>query len=96
MSIDRYEKLLPGTADFCAISSVVRLAAGVELDFQLRLVLAASDVPSTRLGGEDPSPSRLGRTTWLKSQEFEYDADQAIFEPSLALEPPREPMEVRV
>jgi type VI secretion system protein ImpH len=95
MDFERYQSLLPGTQGFRVLSSVVRLAAGVELDFQLRPVLKAEEVPATRLGGEGPAPSRLGRTTWLGSQAFDSDADQAIFEPSLALEEPRETLEGR-
>jgi type VI secretion system protein ImpH len=81
-----FESLLPGTPGFRTLSSAVRLAAGVEFDFQLRLVLAAGDVPGTRLGGEGRG-SRLGRTSWLKTLEFERDAEDALFEPSLLVEP---------
>jgi len=95
MDFERFQGLLPGTQGFRALSSAVRLAAGVELDFQLQPVLMAAEVPATRLGGGGPTPSRLGRTTWLKSQELERDADQAIFEPSLALDEIREPVEGR-
>lgn len=85
MRWERFEALLPGTQGYRMLSSVVRLAAGVEFDFQVRLVLAAEDVPQTRLGGTG-TLSRLGRTSWLKTQEFERDADDPLFEPSLALE----------
>jgi type VI secretion system protein ImpH len=94
MAWERFESLLPGTEGFRMLSSVVRLAAGVEFDFQFRLVLEAEDVPETRLGG-DAVPSRLGRTTWLRTQPFERDADDALFEPSLLLESPPAPQEER-
>ena len=47
---DRFIALLPDGDSFAALSSVVRLAAGVELDFEIQLILAAAEVPETRLG----------------------------------------------
>jgi type VI secretion system protein ImpH len=68
---------LPDGSDFAALSSVVRLAAGVEFDFDVQIVLAAAEVPETRLGA-----SQLGWTSWLRTQEFRENARAAIFEPA--------------
>jgi type VI secretion system protein ImpH len=79
----RFHELLPDGSDFAALSSVVRLAAGVELDFDVQIVLAAAEVPETRLGG-GLGASQLGWTSWLRTQEFEEDARAAIFQPAAA------------
>ncbi len=80
----------PGSEGFHSLSSVLRLAVGVEFDFEVQLILDAADVPATRLGG-DPAdaggrPAQLGRTSWLRLDEFEHDAEGAVFEPALAPE----------
>ena len=82
----RFLELLPDGADFAALSSVVRLAAGVELDFDVQIVLAAAEVPETILGG-GLGASQLGWTTWLRTQEFTEDARAAIFQPQVSRSP---------
>ena len=77
----RFLGLLPDGSEFAALSSVVRLAAGVEFDFDVQIVLAAAEVPETRLGG-DAGASQLGWTSWLRTGEFTDDARAAIFEPA--------------
>jgi type VI secretion system protein ImpH len=80
---ERFLSLLPDGEGFAALTSVVRLAAGVELDFDVQILLAAAEVPETRLstglGG-----AQLGWTTWLRTQEFTEDARAAVFEPAAA------------
>lgn len=80
---ERFLALLPDGSEFAALSSVVRLAAGVEFDFDVQIVLAAAEVPKTRLFG-GLGASQLGWTTWLRTQEFREDARAAIFEPAVA------------
>jgi type VI secretion system protein ImpH len=77
----RFLALLPDGERYAALSSVVRLAAGVEFDFEVQLVLDAADVPETRLAG-DESATQLGWTSWLRTQEFTEDARAAVFEPA--------------
>ena len=79
----RFHALLPDTEGFAALSSVVRLASGVEFDFEVQLLLAAAEVPETRLAGGDGA-SQLGWTSWLRTQEFTEDARAAVFEPAAA------------
>ena len=80
---DRFLALLPDGEGFAALSSVVRLAAGVEFDFDVQIVLAAAEVPETRLFG-GLGASQLGWTSWLRTQPFTEDARAAIFEPAAA------------
>jgi len=94
MDLGLYESLLPGGDGFSRLSSVVQLAAGVELDFDFRLVLKAEEVPALCLGGDEGRDEsrvgepicRLGFSTWLKSEDFDHDVDDAVIAPSLAFE----------
>ncbi len=66
-------KILPGIAD------LVRFYIGPTLDFDVQLVLRASDVPACQLGGEGSQAPRLGWTTWMGSQRRTQNADDAVF-----------------
>ena len=94
MEWDRYESLLPGSEGLRALSSVTRLAAGPEVDFDLQLLLKARDVPQMRLESDPERRCRLGFSTWLKTEEFHQDADDAIFAPSLCAREPQGAIEV--
>lgn len=51
----------------------LRFAAGLELQFDVRLELAAGEVPPARLGG-----ARLGRTAWL-APDASQSSDDIVF-----------------
>ncbi len=57
--------LPPGTA-FGPLCELARFHAGTELDFSVRLVLRAGEVPASRLGAA--GGTRLGWTSWLKTR----------------------------
>jgi type VI secretion system protein ImpH len=99
MDFESYQLLLPESDEFNSLASIVRLAAGPELEFQFTLVLDKSEVPSLRLGeappGEGSKRCLLGWSTWIKTEEFAEDADDGVFTPSLALEEARDSMEMR-
>ncbi len=50
---------------------------GEHFFWDVQLVLAAAEVPATRLG----AAGRLGWDTWLKTQPFTRDADDLILNP---------------
>ena len=60
----------------------ILFAAGHEIEFDLRLVLAENEVPEPRLG-----ETRLGRTTWLRSKPAGDAADLSIRRFSTAPQP---------
>jgi type VI secretion system protein ImpH len=68
--------LLPGGDAHRPFVQLTRYCAGQEFDFDVQLVLKAAEVPWCRLGDEQ---ARLGFSSWLKTAEFERDADQVIF-----------------
>jgi len=78
LRLARYLALLPGGADLARLQALVRQWVGLELQWDLRLVLARADVPRLRLGGS--VPSMLGRTAWLGSYRRAGDADDLIID----------------
>ena len=63
LSRERFLDFLPPGTAFGPLCELARFHAGTELDFTVRLVLRAEEVPASRLGG-----ARLGWTSWLKTQ----------------------------
>jgi len=100
MDLEQYNRMLPETDAFSTLCSVVRLATGPEYDFEFSLVLRKDAVPSLVLGvadgQSDSTPCRLGWTTWLKAEDFDRDADDAVFTPSLLREEARDSLEMRL
>ena len=67
----QYNAFLPGGARLGQLVDWVRLYLCFELNWDVRLILGAGDVPALRLG----AGSRLGWTTWLGSRQTRQDAD---------------------
>ena len=61
MSISEFERYLPGGVRFLQIRDWVRNYVGLEIAWDVQLVLKRDDVPSTQLG----VGGRLGWTSWL-------------------------------
>ena len=62
------------------LCQLVRSYVGPHFDFDVRPVLKADEVPWCKLGGEGPDQSRLGWNTWIRSDPFDHDVDDAVFE----------------
>jgi type VI secretion system protein ImpH len=79
----RFNQLLPnaegGRLEFFLFSQLTRLYAGSELDFEVRLVLRADEVPECQLPEGDDNGPALGWNSWLRSDPFEHDAEDAVF-----------------
>lgn len=79
--VDRatFRNFLPDRSDLTDLCQVVRRFVGTEFDFDIRFVLPPDQVPVCRLGGDEETSSRLGWDTWLSSQPFERQVDDAVF-----------------
>lgn len=77
MGLADFERLLPTGQSFARMVSWVRNYAGFEFAWDAQLVLRAAEVPQTTLGGG----SRLGWTTWMRTQDYPIDADQVVLRP---------------
>jgi type VI secretion system protein ImpH len=60
LPLSRFVELIDSAPLRSRVAHAIRFVAGRELEFDLRLVLAADEVPEPRLGA-----GRLGRTLWL-------------------------------
>jgi len=100
MSLETYDSLLPEGDAFQLLSSVIRLATGAEYDAEYTLVLKKEEVPALRIctsaDADGARPCRLGWTTWLGSHDFDRDADDAVFTPSLEREEARDSLETMI
>jgi type VI secretion system protein ImpH len=74
LSLAGYESHLPGARPFTQMLAWLRNYIGVELAWDVRLVLRCDEVPRARLG----STGRLGWTTWLGTRKQRTDADDLV------------------
>jgi len=72
-----FERFLPGGRAHQPLMQVARLFAGMELDFDVQLVLRADQVPACRLQSS-PGGARLGWSSWLKTREFSQPAADTV------------------
>jgi type VI secretion system protein ImpH len=61
------------------LRDLVRFYVGPVLQFELQLSLKADEVPWCELGKEEGGGPRLGWCSWLKTDDFSHDADEALF-----------------
>lgn len=71
---------LPQRKAFYLLIHMVRLYAGIALDFDVQLVLKKAEVPNCHLEGDPDFGARLGWNTWLSSEPHDSDPDDAVFE----------------
>ena len=76
LSLEEYERLLPGGSSFHKLVPIVRNYAGDVLAWDVRFVLRRREVPDTRLGRQ----GRLGWTTWLKPRRSLRDAADLVLD----------------
>lgn len=81
-----FSGLLPSGKAYPTLVQLTKCFAGLELDFDIHMVLKAAEVPFFRLGHTDQYAPRLGWTTWLKTEEFKRDADDVRFSGAAATE----------
>ncbi len=76
LSLDEYERLLPGGTSFHKLVPIVRNYAGDVMAWDVRFVLRRMEIPDTRLGQQ----GRLGWTTWLKPRRSLRDATDLLLD----------------
>jgi len=79
VGLARFIDFLPGGKSFEEIVDLTRYFTGDSLESELQVILAASEVPPCRLTDETPDAPRLGWMGWLKTDEFQEDATDAVF-----------------
>ncbi|MGQ0697755.1 MAG: type VI secretion system baseplate subunit TssG [Panacagrimonas sp.] len=76
LTFEQYEAFLPGGVWIKRLVALMRHYLGFELDWDVRLTLAAKAVPCARLGGG----TRLGWTSWLGGRDGKRDADELVLD----------------
>lgn len=76
---EAFYSLLPGGAARRPLSELVRLYLGMELDAEVRLVLAPDEVPWAVLDYDEDRGPRLGRTAWVRTHNFGRPVADARF-----------------
>ena len=64
LTLAQYHEFLPGGQALERLQAMVRQWQGLELDWDLQLILAAAEVPALRL--HSGSRTQLGRTSWMQ------------------------------
>jgi len=77
LGLESFERFLPGGFHHAPLTQMSRLFAGLELDFDVQLVLKAREVPACRLRSSGPG-ARLGWSSWLKTKPFARDAADTV------------------
>jgi type VI secretion system protein ImpH len=75
LSLSRFSEFLPSGRIFETLVQLIRFFAGLHLQFDIRLLLRAGEIPYCRLGEQAACPPQLGWTTWLKCQEFTHEQE---------------------
>jgi len=84
LSLSRFAQFLPSGKIYHTLVQLIRFFAGQHLQFDVRLLLQAAEVPYCRLRETSACPPQLGWTTWLKCEEFTQDVDDVMFRGELA------------
>jgi type VI secretion system protein ImpH len=83
LTLEQYERFLPGGSSLRKMVDWVRMYLCFELDWDVRLALKASEVPRLRLDGRQ----RLGWTTWIGRRPSETDADGLCIDAEASIAP---------
>ena len=78
MSFTEFRSFLPIGSACKPLKSIVRLLSGLEFNFDIQLILKASEVPSTILTTRAKRKPMLGWTSWLKSKPVDKDDGQLV------------------
>ncbi len=76
LSFDKFVAFLPNGSAFKPATELTQFFAGMELDFDIQLVLRRAAVPFCILSTK--TKPALGWTTWLKTKPFRSDDEQVV------------------
>jgi type VI secretion system protein ImpH len=78
LTYDEFVRFLPNGSAFLPATEMTRLLAGLEFDFDVRLMLLAEEVPGCVLTTRAKRAPMLGWTSWLKTSPFTEDDSQVV------------------
>ncbi len=80
LTFKQFQGFLPNGTAHKPLKSIVKFMVGLELDFDMQLILQAQQVPSTVLTTRAMRRPMLGWTSFLKTKPFQKDDDQVILQ----------------
>jgi type VI secretion system protein ImpH len=74
-----FREFMPIGRRLLPLCQLTRLYAGMELDFDVQVVLKKEEVPWCELQADPAVAPRLGWNTWVRSGPMQRDAEEAVF-----------------
>lgn len=78
LSRRRYDEFLPGGRHHEPLREITRFFGRGQYDFEVRLILAADEVPGVVLDSGEGESQPLGWCTWIRTEPRGRDADETI------------------
>lgn len=79
LTIHQFREFLPGSSRLIQMRDIIHLSLGMELDYEVQLVLMKEHVPPFQFDiSTGSAPSRLGYGTWATSRPAERDAGDLV------------------
>ena len=79
VSKSQFRHFLPNAGNLEQLCQAVRRFVGSEFDFEVQFELTPPEVPACTLGGDLSTASHLGWNSWLASQPFTKNVNDAAF-----------------
>jgi type VI secretion system protein ImpH len=79
LTYSRFRSLMPDGDALRPLVQMTRTFVGLELNFDMQLVLWPEEVPWCQLGAAS-DPAYLGWNAWIRSEPFKQEVDDAVFE----------------
>ena len=80
LTFDEFQAFLPNGTAHKPMKSIINFMVGLELDFDVQLILQAKQVPGAILTTRAKRRPMLGWTSFLKTKPFKQDDDQVILQ----------------
>lgn len=80
LDFKQFLAFLPNGSAYQPLKSIVKFMVGMELDFDVRLILQRKQVPSAILTTRAQRKPMLGWTTFLKTKPFKADDEQVLLQ----------------
>ena len=78
LTLKQFQAFLPNGSAYEPLRSIIKFMVGIEFDFDVRLSLAAKQVPGAILTTRALRKPMLGWTTWLRTKPFKTDDEQVV------------------
>lgn len=80
LDFKQFQAFLPNGSAHAPLKAIVKFMVGLEIDFDMRLVLRKNQVPSSILTTRAQRKPMLGWTTFLKTMPFKADDEQVLLQ----------------